>query len=200
MDRGESEGDTACRYGRTLLDRDHLLDEQKTQSKLMEQVVVSKHVLLDVLAIHENIGCRLAEPTDDDYRLTKMQQPYIVLGKVSLLVVLNFGVILHENPNFCRESIIRPVNYKAKRLYYGERRMSAAFYTCKLTLRKGMPCYTIKTESGRTFCGARNVFQEFAKTLRVDEFRNIDDFFGLTDSSIQKTICEMAGLYRGTDT
>lgn len=197
MDRGGSGGDTACRLGRILLDRDRLIDEQKTQCSLVEQVVASKDVLLDVLAIHENVGSRLGEPLDDDYRLTRMQQPYVVVGRVSLLVVFNFGAVLRENPSFCRESIVRPVNYKAKRLYYGEGRQGAAFYTCKLTSKRSMPCYSITTESGRTFCGARSVFQEFAKALRADEFRNIDDFFGLTDSSIQKTICEMAGLCWG---
>lgn len=200
MDRGGSEGDAASRLGRILLDRDHLLDEQKTQSSLVEQVAVRKEALLDVLAIHENVGCRLGEPLDDDYRLTRMQQPYVVVGRVSLLVVFNFGAVLRENPNFCRESIVRPVSYKAKRLYYGERGQGAAFYTCKLTSKKGMPCYSITTESGRTFCGARSVFQEFARAFCIDEFRNIDDFFGLTDSSIQKTICEMAGLSRGAGT
>ena len=121
-----------------------------------------------------------------------MKQPYIVIGKVSLLAVFNFGTLSSDAVGLQRESILRPANYKAKRLYYKEEGYGAAFYTCKLIYKKNTPHYSITTESGRKFSGSRSIFQEFLKALHFDKFKNIDDFFGLTNPNVQKMILDMA--------
>lgn len=192
MDKASKENEQCNRLGKIFVDRDSLLDEHRKAEDATDEVRFRKESLLDILCMSWKASApSISSAECDSYKLTGMKQPYMVIGKVSLIAVFNFGVVKRDNTNFHRENIVRPVNYKAKRLYYAEPGRGFAFYTCRLTSKKNMPNYSVTTEDGWRLSGGRAIFAELAKKFSLVKFKNIDDFFGLTDPNIQKIILEM---------
>ena len=181
-------------------ERDQLLDKSIKLNEFLDRARLNRGLLIDILFLHEGPRVpKFQEHPRSEYSLSTMKRPYIVVGKLSLLAVFNFGTVSDDNPNFHRESILRPTNYKAKRLYYGDGGRGFAFYTCKLTTRKNLPFYSITTEDGRYFGGSRSIFHEFAKSLQFNRFKNIDDFFGLTEFGVQDILLRSKTIKKGNN-
>lgn len=129
----------------------------------------------------------------DDYELTKLSKPFICIGKKSLIVVINFGSKPKENQiNFIKNNYFIPINYKAKRLYERHNKSKSEektnlFYTCKVTNIKDTPLYSIVCDDGFRISGGKEIFIEFSAMFDSSfDFKSIDDFFGITETGIQK--------------
>ncbi|RVD91951.1 F Y rich protein [Tubulinosema ratisbonensis] len=169
------------------------LDEESKDTLASNLCMYDLILLNNSILNKESITTDITSGIKDNYELTTLAKPFICIGKKSLIVVINFGIKPKDNQgNFIKANYFIPINYKAKRLFDKHNKIGEPgnmFYTCKVTAKKNIPVYSIVTDDGLRFIGGKEIFKEFSGLFGSNfDFKNIDDFFGITEVGIQKKL------------